>query len=61
MPAEVSTMSAEARRILVIQGHPDAAGGHFCHRLGEAYAEGARAAGVAKWQGRLRLLGAQAA
>ena len=32
-------------RILLIQGHPDPAGGHFGHALAEAYAEGARAAG----------------
>lgn len=32
-------------RILIIQGHPDPIGGHFCHALAEAYAEGARAAG----------------
>ncbi|MBN8892340.1 MAG: dehydrogenase [Rhodospirillales bacterium 70-18] len=32
-------------RILVIQGHPDPAGGHFCHALAHAYAEGASAAG----------------
>jgi putative NADPH-quinone reductase len=31
--------------ILLIQGHPDAAGGHLCHALAEAYAGGARAAG----------------
>lgn len=29
------------RRIVVVQGHPDAAGGHFCHALAEAYATGA--------------------
>ncbi len=33
------------RRILVIQGHPDPAGGHFCHALANAYADGAAAAG----------------
>lgn len=32
-------------RILIIQGHPDPAGGHLCHALAEAYAEGARAGG----------------
>ena len=32
-------------RIALIQGHPDPAGGHFCHALAEAYAEAARAAG----------------
>jgi putative NADPH-quinone reductase len=34
-----------AKRILLIQGHPDAAGRHLCHALSEAYAEGARSAG----------------
>lgn len=33
------------RRIAVIQGHPDPAGGHFAHALADAYAEGALAAG----------------
>ena len=31
--------------IVIIQGHPDAAGGHLCHALAEAYAQGAREAG----------------
>jgi putative NADPH-quinone reductase len=35
------------RRILLIQAHPDPAGGHLNHRLAEAYAEGAAAAGHA--------------
>ena len=29
-----------ANRIIIIQGHPDAAGGHLCHALAEAYALG---------------------
>jgi putative NADPH-quinone reductase len=29
------------RRIVIIQGHPDPAGGHLCHALADAYAEGA--------------------
>lgn len=29
------------RRILVIQGHPDAGASHLCHALAEAYAQGA--------------------
>lgn len=33
------------RRIAIIQGHPDPAGGRFCHALAAAYADGARAAG----------------
>jgi putative NADPH-quinone reductase len=33
------------RRIAIIQGHPDRAGGHFGHALAEAYARGARGAG----------------
>ena len=32
-------------RIALIQGHPDAGGGHFCHALAQAYAEAAREAG----------------
>ena len=30
-----------SRRILIIQGHPDPAGGHLCHALADAYANGA--------------------
>jgi len=33
------------RRIVIIQGHPDPAGGHFCHALADAYATGAQGAG----------------
>ncbi|MDL2338098.1 MAG: NAD(P)H-dependent oxidoreductase [Pseudomonadota bacterium] len=32
-------------RILIVQGHPDPAGGHLCHALAAAYGEGASAAG----------------
>jgi len=32
-------------QVLLIQGHPDPAGGHLCHALAQAYAEGAREAG----------------
>ncbi|WP_262027863.1 NAD(P)H-dependent oxidoreductase [Microvirga sp. Mcv34] len=32
-------------RIAIIQGHPTPGGGHFCHALAEAYAEGARTGG----------------
>lgn len=32
-------------RILIIQGHPDPAGGHLCHALADAYTEGAKAGG----------------
>jgi putative NADPH-quinone reductase len=32
-------------RILLIQGHPDPAGRHFCHALADAYATAAQAAG----------------
>jgi putative NADPH-quinone reductase len=35
------------RRILVVQGHPDPAGGHLCHALAGAYAGAARQAGHA--------------
>ena len=31
-----------SRRILLIDGHPDPAGGHLCQALLDAYAEGAR-------------------
>jgi putative NADPH-quinone reductase len=41
--ARRKTMSA--RRILIIQGHPDAPVPHLCHALAAAYAEGARNAG----------------
>lgn len=34
-----------SKRILLIQGHPDASARHFLHALADAYAEGARAAG----------------
>ncbi len=33
------------RRIVLIQAHPDADGGHLCHALAQAYADGAREAG----------------
>lgn len=33
------------RSILIIQGHPDAAGGHLCHSLADSYAAGAESAG----------------
>jgi putative NADPH-quinone reductase len=35
-----------ARRITLIQGHPDPGGDRFCHALANAYAEGAREAGL---------------
>ncbi len=34
-----------ARTVVVIQGHPDPDGRHFCHALADAYAQGAEAAG----------------
>jgi putative NADPH-quinone reductase len=34
-----------AKRIAIIQGHPDPAGRHLLHALADAYAEGATAAG----------------
>lgn len=33
------------QRILVVQGHPDPKGGHMCHALAQAYADGAAEAG----------------
>lgn len=32
-------------QVLLVQGHPDPAGGHLCHALAQAYADGAREAG----------------
>jgi putative NADPH-quinone reductase len=32
-------------RVAILQGHPDPAGGHLCHALADAYAEGAAGAG----------------
>lgn len=37
--------SVMVKRVLIIQGHPDAGGGHLCHALADAYADGARGAG----------------
>lgn len=34
-----------SKRILLIQGHPDASSPHLCHALEDAYARGAREAG----------------
>jgi putative NADPH-quinone reductase len=34
-----------AKRILLIQGHPDASAPHLCHALADAYAAGATSAG----------------
>jgi putative NADPH-quinone reductase len=31
--------------VLILQGHPDAHGGHFCHALADAYSAGAREGG----------------
>lgn len=36
-----------AKQIVIIQGHPDPEGEHFCHALAESYAAGARSAGHA--------------
>lgn len=38
-------MAARLKRIVIIQGHPDPGGEHFCHALAESYAAGAREAG----------------
>ncbi|HEU0223114.1 MAG TPA: NAD(P)H-dependent oxidoreductase [Paracoccaceae bacterium] len=35
-----------AKAVCIIQGHPHAAGGHFCHALADSYARGAEAAGA---------------
>lgn len=34
-----------SKTVAILQGHPDPAGGHLCHALADAYAEGAEAAG----------------
>lgn len=36
-----------SRRIVIVQGHPDPAGGYLCHALANAHAEGATAGGHA--------------
>lgn len=38
-------MVHSTRRIIILQGHPDPVGGHFCHALAQAYAKGATEAG----------------
>lgn len=38
-------MPAFERKILILNGHPDAASRGLCHALAEAYADGARSAG----------------
>lgn len=35
-----------AKKILILQGHPDPAGGRLCHALADAYAAGAQEAGA---------------
>lgn len=42
-PGEPAGM--KAKRIVIVQGHPDAGGGHFGHALAAEYAAAARAAG----------------
>jgi putative NADPH-quinone reductase len=39
--------ASDPRRIVLIQGHPDGVGGHYCHALADAYADAARGAGHA--------------
>lgn len=34
-----------ARKIMLVQGHPDVAETHYCHALENAYVDGARASG----------------
>ena len=38
-------MSHTSRNIVIIQGHPDGDGGHYCHALAAAYAEAATKGG----------------
>jgi len=33
------------QHILIVQGHPDPSGGHFCHALADAYVRGAQESG----------------
>lgn len=33
------------KNIVIIQGHPDPAGNHFCHALAQSYANGAKQVG----------------
>jgi len=37
--------STTAKRLLVVQGHPDGTQAHLCHALADAYAQGAEGAG----------------
>ena len=43
--AFIANTGPVSRRIVVLQGHPDPAGGHFGHALADAYERGAREAG----------------
>ncbi|MBB5751699.1 NAD(P)H-dependent oxidoreductase [Prosthecomicrobium pneumaticum] len=46
LPARPAAASASAAKsVLVVQGHPDPAGGHLCHALADAYAAAAEEAG----------------
>lgn len=45
MPSSAALARSSSKRILIIQGHPDAQRIHFCHALAEAYTNGAKAAG----------------
>jgi putative NADPH-quinone reductase len=38
---------AQVKHITLIQGHPDPTGGHFCHKLADAYLQGAATSGHA--------------
>ncbi len=44
-PPRVQLSSMSARKILILQGHPDTAAPHLCHALADAYVHGAVAAG----------------
>ena len=43
--ATLTTVPEARRNIVVIQGHPDSAGHHYCHALAKSYTEAATAAG----------------
>jgi hypothetical protein len=43
-----------SRRLLIVQGHPDPAGNHFCHALARSYADAPKRQ---RWLERLAALG----
>lgn len=41
----MTTRQARSKRIVILQGHPDPAGGHLCNALADSYTAGAEKAG----------------